>query len=143
MLLNIIIGAILMVATTVIHAGGMMMVLSMIRKRERRVELRLRWRRVYKVGGIVLMMFYISILEVLLWAITYLSLNAIDGFEEAFYFSMVTFTTLGYGDIVLHERWRVLGSFEAANGIIMFGWTTAIVIAVVQRTYFSKEAEEH
>lgn len=143
MLLNIIIGAILMVATTVIHAGGMMMVLSMIRKRERRVELRLRWRRVYKVGGIVLMMFYISILEVLLWAITYLSLNAIDGFEQAFYFSMVTFTTLGYGDIVLHERWRVLGSFEAANGIIMFGWTTAIVIAVVQRTYFSKEAEEH
>ena len=129
MLLNIVIGAILMVATTVIHAGGMMMVLSMIRKRERRVELRLRWRRVYKVGGIVLMMFYISILEVLLWAITYLSLNAIDGFEQAFYFSMVTFTTLGYGDIVLHERWRVLGSFEAANGIIMFGWTTAIVIA--------------
>ena len=50
---------------------------------------------------------------------------------------MVTYTTLGYGDIVLHERWRVLASFEAANGIIMFGWTTAIVMAVIRQVYFS------
>ena len=62
-------------------------------------------------------------------------LEAIQGFENAFYFSMVTYTTLGCGDIVLDERWRLLSSFEAANGIIMFGWTTAIVIYVVQRVY--------
>ena len=49
---------------------------------------------------------------------------------------MVTYTTLGYGDVVLIERWRLLSSFEATNGIIMFGWTTAIVIAAVQRIYF-------
>ena len=49
---------------------------------------------------------------------------------------MVTFTTLGYGEIVLDEQWPLLASFEAANGIIMFGWTTAIVIAAVQRVYF-------
>jgi hypothetical protein len=52
---------------------------------------------------------------------------------------MVTFTTLGYGDIVLDERWRLLASFEAATGIIMFGWTTAIVLAAVQSTYFGKK----
>jgi hypothetical protein len=52
---------------------------------------------------------------------------------------MVTFTTLGYGDVVLDQQWRLLASFEAANGIIMFGWTTAIVMAVVHHVYFSKE----
>ena len=85
------------------------------------------------------MMLLASLIEVLVWAVVYLWLNAIQGVEQAFYFSMVTFTTLGYGDVVLDERWRLLASFEAANGIILFGWTTAIVIAVVHRVYFRKE----
>jgi voltage-gated potassium channel Kch len=95
--------------------------------------------RIYLVSGVVILMFLASLLEVLVWAVTYLTLNAIQGFERALYFSMVTFTTLGYGDVVLAEQWRLLSSFEAANGIIMFGWTTAIVIAAVQRIYFSEK----
>jgi hypothetical protein len=92
----------------------------------------------YSVAGVVLLMFLVSIIEVLVWSVTYLWLGAIDGLEQATYFSMVTFTTLGYGEIVLDEQWRLLASFEAANGIIMFGWTTAIVLATVQRIYFNK-----
>jgi hypothetical protein len=92
----------------------------------------------FSVGGVVLLMFLVSVIEVLVWSVTYLWLGAIEGLEKAAYFSMVTFTTLGYGEIVLDEQWRLLASFEAANGIIMFGWTTAIVLAVVQRIYFNK-----
>ena len=72
-------------------------------------------------------------------AYTFLLINAIEGFEQALYFSMVTFTTLGYGDVLLEDHWRLLGSFEAANGIIMFGWTTAIVIAVLASLFFRTE----
>ena len=139
MLLNIIIAAILIVATTVIHAGGMILAMRLMRSRDGHLE-RLRQMRIYRVSGIVLLMFNASLLEVLLWAATYHLLNALEGFEPAFYFSMVTFTTLGYGEIVLEEQWRLLASFEAANGIIMFGWTTAIILAAVQRIYFNKEA---
>ena len=57
--------------------------------------------------------------------------------EAALYFSMVTFTTLGYGDVLLDERWRLMAAFEAANGIIIFGLSTAVVVAVVQRVYFA------
>ena len=88
------------------------------------------------VSGTVLIVFLVSLVEVLIWACTYLVLNAIEGLEKAVYFSMVTFTTLGYGDVLLDERWQLLASFEAANGIIMFGWTTAIILAVVQRVHF-------
>jgi voltage-gated potassium channel Kch len=61
--------------------------------------------------------------------------GALSSLEEALYFSMVTFTTLGYGDVTLSDRWRLLASFEAANGTIMFGWTTALIMAVVHKLY--------
>ena len=137
MLLKIAIGALLMVMTTAIHTIGMMMALQLIKKQEGAQKTRwLRKTNIHLVSVIVLMMFFVSLAEVLIWACTYLALSASEGLEQAVYFSMVTFTTLGYGDVLLDERWRLLASFEAANGIIMFGWTTAIVIAAVQRIYF-------
>ena len=139
MLLNIAIGAFMMVVTTGIHAGGMILALRVMRSQGGSVRQRLRQSQIYRVAGIVLMMFLVSLIEVLVWAVTYLVLDAIQGLERALYFSMVTFTTLGYGDVVLEESWRLLASIEAANGIIMFGWSTAIVIAAVRHVYFSKE----
>ena len=140
MLLNILIGALLMLLTAAIHAGGMMFTLHWLRKPGGRLRQLLRRMHAYAVGEVVLVMFYVSLLEVLLWAVTYLALDAIQGLERSFYFSMVTFTTLGYGEIVLDENWRLLSAFEAANGIIMFGWTTAIVIAAVQHAYFKEKS---
>jgi voltage-gated potassium channel Kch len=67
------------------------------------------------------------------WAGAYLRVGAIEGLEAALYFSIVTFTTLGYGDITLNTDWRLLASFQAASGIIIFGWTTALLVAVAQR----------
>jgi len=89
------------------------------------------------VSGTILMFFVAALVEVGVWATSYLVLGALQGLETSLYYSMVTFTTLGYGDIVLPDRWRLLSSFEAANGIIMFGWTTAVVMAVVQRAFAS------
>ena len=136
MLLNIGIAAFMMVVTTAIHAVGMVLALHAIQKYEGESSKHPRLSRIYRVSGIILLMFLASIMEVLVWASTFLALNAIQGLEKALYFSMVTFTTLGYGENVLDEQWRLLASFEAANGIIMFGWSTAIVIAVVQNVYF-------
>ena len=76
------------------------------------------------------------ILDVTLWAIFYYAQNALPSFEESLYFSTVTFTTVGYGDIVLGTEWRQLATFEAMNGWIIFGWATALIIAVVERLYF-------
>ena len=135
---NIMIAACMMVVTTAIHAGGMVITMQLFDWKKGRSIKRLT--RIYLVSGVVILMFLASLMEVLVWAVTYLTLNAIQGFERALYFSMVTFTTLGYGDVVLAEQWRLLSSFEAANGIIMFGWTTAIVIAAVQRLYFGEKS---
>ncbi|WP_226663450.1 potassium channel family protein [Microbulbifer aggregans] len=87
------------------------------------------------VSAVVLLMFFASVAEVMTWALVYRWLGAFSGAEPALYFSMVTYTTLGYGDIVLEGSLRLLSSFQAAIGIIMFGWTTAVVLAVVQSLY--------
>lgn len=140
MLLDILITIVIVTVTVVIHTFGMMIAIRIIRKQKASQLTFQRFRSVPLVG-VVLVMFFISIVEVLLWAATYLWVNIIESFEEAFYFSMVTFTTLGYGDIVLKGTWRLLASFEAAIGIIMFGWTTAIVFAAVQNIYFPKDSD--
>jgi len=57
----------------------------------------------------------------------------IGSFEPAMYFSIVTFTTLGYGDVLVAEEWRILAATEAANGIIMFGWTPALIVNFVSK----------
>ena len=139
MLLNIAIAALLMVVTTGIHAGGMMLAMKLGQVEGKNWMPRLQRYRILRISGIVVLMFMASVLEVLAWALTYLGLNALENLERATYFSMVTYTTLGYGDIYLKEDWRLLSSFEAANGIIMFGWTTAIVMAVVHRVYFDEK----
>ena len=141
MLINISVAALMMVLTTAIHAGGMMLVLQDARKQRHGLLAWLRKSRLYWVSCTVLMLFVIALLEALAWAAAYLVLGALESLEKALYFSVVTFTTLGYGEIVLEEKWRLLASFEAANGIIMFGWSTAIVLAVVQKLYIKDKSD--
>jgi voltage-gated potassium channel Kch len=74
--------------------------------------------------------------DVALWAAFYYFGAALPSYEEALYFSTVTFTTVGYGDIVLDREWRQLATFEAMNGWIIFGWATALIIALIQRLAF-------
>ena len=137
MLINVTIAALMLIITCAIHSAAMTFALNTFSSGK--AESYGRSTRFYWISATVLLMFLASIVEVLAWAAAYLLLNAIDGFERAFYFSMVTYTTLGYGDVLLDERWRILGSFEAANGIIMFGWTTAVVVAAVHRLYMRRD----
>ena len=74
-----------------------------------------------------------NIVQVAFWALLYSALGAFEDFETAVYFSGVTFTSLGYGDVVLDGRMRLLAPLQAANGLMMFGITTALFIAAVQQ----------
>ena len=73
-----------------------------------------------------------------MWALVYLynpAITTLPDMQTAYYFSMVTYTTLGYGDVVLDGEWRSLASVQAANGVIIFGWTTALIFYFIQRVY--------
>ena len=135
MLREIGLACLLMLATTSVHTAGMFVAMRLTRWHQQNPGRFMKVMHSLRVGGVIILMFLVAIVEVLLWALTYLWIDALDNFYDAIYFSMVTFTTLGYGDIVPKGQWRLLASSQAACGIIMFGWTTAIVISVVQRIY--------
>jgi uncharacterized membrane protein SpoIIM required for sporulation len=110
------------------------------RKRAREWESQSNTTRAVLISLVVVLMFLAALLEASTWAAVYLKVGAIPDLETALYFSTVTFTTLGYGDITLDASWRLLSAFQAANGTIMFGWTTAIVMAAIQRMVVRREA---
>ena len=71
--------------------------------------------------------------QVGLWAGFLVWLGALQSYDDAFYFSLVTFATLGYGDIVLPPGYRILGALGAACGSLMLGWSTALIFAAISR----------
>lgn len=70
------------------------------------------------------------IIEIMVWAAVYRLVGELQSFEEAVYFSAITFATIGYGDITLSPDWRLASAIEGVNGILLFGWTTAFLFKV-------------
>ena len=136
---SFLIGCGMILITTIIHSGVTLLVVhSTFRDSKKRVIQR-RYLRSVWLAVIVIIMFFATLLESGIWTFCYLQLGALQSFEEALYFSIVTFSTLGFGDLILEQEWRFLSALEAANGIIMFGWSTAIVIAAVQKLYQDRQ----
>jgi hypothetical protein len=73
-------------------------------------------------------------LEVLVWALAYLLVGAAPADTDLLYFAFVNYTTLGYGDITPVQAWRLTGPMTAMNGILMFGWSTAVLFEVLRKT---------
>ena len=140
-LTKILIVSMMLILTTAIHASGMMLTMKLSRHRADTGKIFGVCSRVLRLSLIVICMFIVTLIEVAAWAGAYLAVDAIDALEKAIYFSMVTYTTLGYGDVLLDENWRVLASYQAANGIIMFGWTTAIIIYAIRQVYFEGDVQ--
>jgi len=89
-------------------------------------------------GWIVLL----HLLEVSAWALFYVLRGGMPDLPSALYFSAVTYTTTGYGDLVLPPEWRLVGAVEALTGILMCGWSTGFFVAAVGRVIKAEAAGE-
>jgi hypothetical protein len=77
--------------------------------------------------------------EVAVWALAYAILRIAPPGADMLYFAFVNYTTLGYGDVVPVERWRLLGPMAAMNGVLAFGWSTAVIFEVLRQAMRSRE----
>ena len=73
-------------------------------------------------------------LEVIVWAATYRLVDAVPPGADLVYFAYVNYTTLGYGDVVPVKQWQLLGPMTAMNGVLLFGWSTAVIFEVLRKT---------
>jgi hypothetical protein len=97
------------------------------------------WVQVLTLSAVMMVMLLGAMLQMAVWAALFVLLGEFDDFATALYHSAVNFSTLGYGDLVMSPRWRLLGPLEASNGILMFGLSTAMLTATVMDIH--KEAK--
>ena len=101
------------------------------------VHLRRIFRRFTNTATIVICVLFVMAVQtvnVWVWGLTFYFAGVFSELEPSLYFSLVSFSTLGFGDIVLDEKWRMLSGLAAANGLLSFGWSTAYMVELVRRT---------
>jgi hypothetical protein len=138
---QLLVSFVLLALCVVIHAAGASEALHQL---PRHLE---RWTGFWRSSWLFVLlagwMVVLHLLEITAWAVFYQWQGAIGDLTSALYFSAVTYTTTGYGDIVLPQEWRLVGGVEALTGILMCGWSTGFFFAVVVRLfdYLRREGE--
>jgi voltage-gated potassium channel Kch len=117
-----------------IHATGMVELFNWLTHKQPEIE--------KKFSTVKNIFFFIEIFAIILslhlaqmciWAVFYAIWAGLKDFESALYFSIATYVTIGYGDVVLPVGWRLLGAIEGITGILTFGWSTGVIFAVASR----------
>jgi Ion channel len=128
------VGAIAVLCTIFIHALALGALVAFVRRETRLGRTgRAFWRDVSIVGIAMILTLAAHLIEIALWAVLFVMCGEFAELGTAYYHSAVNYTTLGYGDIVMTPPWRLLGPLEAANGMLMFGVSTAALFALIQR----------
>jgi len=123
----------LMAICVIIHAAGVTWALGKLRRGRQSMQQfwRVTWLFILMAAWIILL----HLLEITVWAAFYAWKGAMADMQSALYFSAVTYTTTGYGDLVLPPAWRLVGGVEALTGILMCGWSTGFFFAVGSRLH--------
>lgn len=119
--------------TIVIHGVAVVTIVHFFRYQRQLGRAGVRfWKDVGIVAGVTIFALIAHLLEILIWAIVFDFCGEFTQFATAFYHSSMNYTTLGYGDVVMSASWKLFGPLEAANGMLMFGVSTAMIFAVIQ-----------
>jgi len=118
--------------TVVIHLVGLTVLIRLLRSHGRLAR-KLRILPMTLLLTASMGLFAIHTIEIWFYAVLFLALGAFKHFEEALYFSTVTYATIGYGDVVMPLNWRILGAIEGATGILMLGWSTAFLVSLLSQ----------
>ncbi len=131
--LPLVISLVTILGTIVIHALALLGIFHFVRCQHllRRTGVRF-WRDVAIVSGATLLAGVAHLVDVFIWAVVFVLCGEFRRLAPAFYSSATLYTTLGYGDAVMSLSWKMLGPFETADGMLMFGLSTAIAISVIQ-----------
>jgi hypothetical protein len=129
------------VCNIAIHAIVMAAVLWVVRIVDESATSRQSLRLVAVMIATVLVLMAAHIAEVVVWSLAYVMVGAAPPGTDFIYFAFVNYTTLGYGDVTPIERWHLLGPMTAMNGVLLFGWSTAVIFAVL-RAVMTSQTEE-
>ena len=127
-------GIVVVLCTIMIHALALAATVTLVRREQRIGHVGESFGTDLAIVLVaILIAFAAHLIEIAVWAGLFVICGEFTAFGAAFDHSAVNYTTLGYGDVVMTPAWRLLGPLEAADGMLMFGVTTAMIFAVIQR----------
>ena len=133
MTIELSIGTAMILLSVGIHTLGLILVTRLVNRLIACLHLHAGWGRTVAMMFVVLGLFAILTVEVWGWAGCYVALGVVPDIETALYFSITTFSTIGFGDIVPAERWRLLAGLEGITGFLLIGWSTAYLVSAGTR----------
>jgi hypothetical protein len=134
---NLLIASGLVATTVIIHATGLGVLLSHVLQSPKRPDTRF-WPVTWLLIRIAWLLILIHLLEIAVWALFFWWEKCLPDAESSFYFSGVTYATLGYGDLLLPKEWRMFGPLEALTGSLMVGLSIAFFFAVLSRKFLQR-----
>ncbi|HSD45511.1 MAG TPA: ion channel [Pyrinomonadaceae bacterium] len=127
---------VIVTVSLMIHVAGILVMAEWLLRRRENLERTASSRR---IALLIVTLFagvmFLHVIQTSLWAVFYYARNLFSDFETSLYFSMVSFTTIGYGDVLLPRRWRLLGVIEGFSGVLLCGVSTAFIFAVVNAMF--------
>jgi hypothetical protein len=128
------VGAVAILCTIMIHALPLTATVNFVRHEKKlgRVGTGF-WMDLGIVARAILYALAAHLVEIALWAVLYIVCGEFRDFGTAYYHSAVNYTSLGYGDLIMSPSWKLLAPLETANGMLLFGVSTAMIFAVIQR----------
>ena len=141
MLRQYLVGAAASVCNIAIHALVMVAVIKVTRIADELATSRQTLRLIAVMIAAVTVLMIAHLAEVLVWSLIYVISSAAPPDTDLIYFAFVNYTTLGYGDVTPVERWHLLGPMTAMNGVLMFGWSTAVIFEVLRMTLMAGDDE--
>ena len=132
MLMNLLFGLPTMVLCLLLQALLFVLVIHYYSRNEYLVNNPSFWSSLVVIKGVMLLLVVGNLAQVAIWALLFLLLGEFQDFSSAFYHSAVNFATLGYGDIVMSEKHKLLGPIESINGVLMIGVSTAALMGAFQ-----------
>jgi Ion channel len=135
MLLRLFQGGLLLALTVAIHAGVLSVMLSRLQRRHANTASFSFLAYSWLLTRIAVTTVLAHLVEIALWAGFFTWKHALPDLETSFYFSSVTYATIGYGDVVLPATWRLVAAMEGLTGILMCGWSGAFFFTVVSKLY--------
>ena len=136
MLTELATAAAIVAVSLMIHVAGIIVMAEWVLRRREELERNAHGRHfavliVTLFAGVM----FLHVIQTSLWAVFYYTQNLFSDFETSLYFSMVSYVTIGYGDVLLPRRWRLLGVVEGFSGVLLCGVSTAFIFAVVNAMF--------
>jgi hypothetical protein len=134
MVIQLLVGSLVSVSNIMVHALATVAAVTIARRAGRKPAPRPRLHLMTVMVATVLMLMLAHVIEIVVWSLSYAIAGAAPEGSDLLYFAFVNYTTLGYGDVTPVRAWQLLGPMAAMNGILMFGWSTAVLFEVLLKT---------